>query len=499
MSGKVILVGAGPGDPGLLTLRGREAIMSAEVVVYDRLVGPEILEIIPGGAELINAGKASSRHLIPQEQINRILLEKALEGKNVVRLKGGDPFLFGRGGEELEALLGHGVDFEVVPGVPSAIAAPSYAGIPVTHRDICSSVHIITAHGRANRPPDIKFDALVKAGGTLVFLMGVTALGYICDGLLGAGMRPDMPAAAVESGTLPAQRRIISTLGALAGDAAEKKLGSPAVIIVGEVCSLSDDLCRFEKRPLFGRRIAVTRPRERAGTLSARLRALGADVVDYPCIATVPIEPNGALDAAMGRVSEYEWLVFTSPAGVGAALGRMFARGLDARSLAGVHLAAIGSATARELGKFGLRADYVPEHYSARELGRGLAAIGRGKTLILRAREGSPYLTGALEAAGLAFDDVPVYDTVYESGNADAVRAMLAAGELDAVTFTSASTVRGFVGSLSGADFSGVLGVCIGEQTTQAAEEHGIKTIVAKNATIDELVGIIVEKFSEVR
>ena len=318
MPGKVTLVGAGPGDPGLLTRKGLEALERADVVVYDRLVSPAILALMPEGAVKINVGKEASRHPVPQEQINRILLEQAQQGHNVVRLKGGDPFLFGRGGEELELLAEHRIPFEEVPGITSAIAAPAYGGIPVTHRDCCSSLHIVTGHQRAGKELAIDFEALVRTGGTLVFLMGVSALPTICAGLLDAGMAPDTPAAVVERGTTPAQRRVSASLAGLPRAAEAAAVQSPAVIVVGGVCALADQFDWFDHLPLKGKRVVVTRPRERAGTLSARLRALGADVWEYPCIATVPIPPCPDVDGALERLSGYEWLALTSPAGVDA-------------------------------------------------------------------------------------------------------------------------------------------------------------------------------------
>ena len=275
MPGKVTLVGAGPGDPGLLTRKGLEALQRADVVVYDRLVSPEILALMPEGAQQIDVGKQAARHPVPQEEINRILLEKAQAGHNVVRLKGGDPFLFGRGGEELELLAAHGVAFEEVPGITSAIAAPAYAGIPVTHRDCCSSLHIVTGHQRAGKALDIDFEALVRTKGTLVFLMGVSALGAIVAGLLGAGMDRDTPAAVVERGTTPAQRRIAAPLGELPAAAEAAGVVSPAVIVVGGVCALAEQFDWFDRLPLKGRTVAVTRPKERAGTLPGAGRGPG--------------------------------------------------------------------------------------------------------------------------------------------------------------------------------------------------------------------------------
>ena len=273
MMGQVFLVGAGPGDGGLMTLRGKALLDRADVVVYDALVGDEVLAMIPPAARCINVGKRASRHTRSQEEIDRILLEEALAGHTVVRLKGGDPFLFGRGGEELELLAAHGVPFQVVPGITSAIAVPAYCGIPVTHRDYSPSVHIITAHRRQGRELDLDYEALVRMGGTLVFLMGVGALPALCRGLMEAGMAPDMPAAALHRGTTAGQRRVVATLETL--PEAARDLEAPSVIVVGGVCRLSDPFAWAERRPLFGKRFLVTRPRRRAGTLTARLRELG--------------------------------------------------------------------------------------------------------------------------------------------------------------------------------------------------------------------------------
>ena len=469
MPGKVTLVGAGPGDPGLLTRKGLEALQNAEVVVYDRLVGPAILALMPEQAEQINVGKQASHHPIPQDQINRILLDKALEGKNVVRLKGGDPFLFGRGGEELELLVQHGVPFEEVPGITSAIAAPAYGGIPVTHRDCCSSTR-----------------------GTLVFLMGVTALPNIRAGLLAAGMDPATPAAVVERGTTPAQRRISATLETLGQAAEQARVESPAVIVVGSVCALAEQFDWFDSLPLKGKTVVVTRPKERIGTLSARLRSLGAQVWEYPCIATVPLDPCPALDGAMERLSQYEWLVLTSPAGVDTLWRWLKDHGRDARALGSVRLAAIGPGTDRELGKYGLRADYVPEVYDAAHLGAGLPA--GGNVLILRAEEGSPALTEELARRNIAYDDVATYRTVYENPRSQELREAVEGTEGLLVTFTSASTVKGFVSSVGAdADFSRMAGMCIGAQTAAQARKYGIPVKTAKAATMDALVELIVE------
>lgn len=495
MAGKVTLVGAGPGDPELLTIKGLKALEQAEVIVYDRLVSPALLERVPSAARRINVGKEAGHHSVPQAQINRILLEEALAGRNVVRLKGGDPFIFGRGGEELEALAQAGVEFAEVPGITSAIAAAAYGGIPATHRDYASSLHIVTGHAREGSLPDIDFEALVRTKGTLVFLMGVTALPSIVSGLLNAGMDGSTPAAMVERGTLPGQRRCDATLGTLPERATEMGIRSPALIIVGGVCALAEKLCWFERLPLRGKRILVTRPRERAGTLSARLRALGAEVAAFPCIRTEPLLPCPAMEDALGRVAEYEWLGFTSAAGAEAFWSCLRSMGKDARALGGVKLAAIGPATGNALESHGLTADLIPEVYDAGHMGKALAKAAAGRILLLRAEEGSPALTDALAEAGVAYDDVPVYRTFYDNPRSAELREELEAGGFDFVTFTSASTVKGFVSAVGAdADFGSFVGLCIGKQTASEAEKFGIRVKTADNATIDALVELAMEE-----
>ncbi len=491
--GQVILVGAGPGDPELLTMKGRKAIEAAEVVVYDRLVGQAIFDLIPEDAERIDVGKEASHHTVPQEQINQILLKKALEGKRVVRLKGGDPFLFGRGGEELELLSEHGVPFQEIPGITSAIAAPAYAGIPVTHRDCCSSLHIVTGHQRAGKPLSVNFEALVQAGGTLVFLMGVSALAEICRGLLSAGMEPDMPAAVVERGTTPFQRTVSATLSSLPEAAEAQKVKSPAVIVVGRVCAYAGRFDWFGHLPLKGRTVIVTRPRERAGTLSERLRALGADVVEFPCIETRPLLPCPEMEQAVDNIGQYEWLAFTSPAGVSALMELLERTGRDVRALGAVKLASIGPGTARELRKHGLRADLIPDVYDGAHLGQALCgARPVGRVLLLRAQWGAEALTEALDRGSISYDDIRCYETRYAAPDAEAVRKQLVAGTV--VTFTSASTVTGFVRALGeNTDFSAITAACIGRQTEAAARRFGLHTMTAEKATIDALIQRIVE------
>ena len=487
MMGHVTLVGAGPGDPGLLTLKGKKAIERADVVVFDRLVSPEILALIPPTAKAIDVGKRVNVHPVPQEEINQILLREALGGANVVRLKGGDPFLFGRGGEELELLAQHQVPFQVVPGVTSALAVPAYGGIPVTHRDCCSSLHIVTGHQRAGKALDIDFDALVATRGTLVFLMGVSALPQICEGLLNAGMDPDTPAAIVERGTTPAQRRVSATLATLAQAAQDNQVVSPAISVVGGVCALADSFDWFDALPLKGRTFVVTRPAARKGTLAQGLRELGAKVWEYPCIHTTPITPCPPLTAALERLGDYQWIAFTSPVGVGVFFDALNAQGKDSRALAGVKLAAIGPGTAAALKKYGLTADYVPAVYSAQDLGQGIPATG--KVLLPRAQEGSPLLTQALTQRGIPYEELAVYTTHYDNPRSPELREALEAGQLSYVTFTSASTVKGFVASVGeDAPLGNITGLCIGAQTAQEAQRHGIPVLIAEEATIPGLL-----------
>ena len=490
MAGKVYLIGAGPGDTGLLTCKGREVLAKAEVVVYDALVGSEVLALIPREAERIDAGKRAGNHRLHQWEINQLLLDKALEGKTVVRLKGGDPFLFGRGGEELELLAQHGVPYEIVPGVTSAIAVPAYAGIPVTHRDCCSSVHIITGHRRDGKAGHLPYRALAETGGTLVFLMGVTALPELCAGLLEAGMNPKTPAAIVEKGTTAEQRTVTAPLAELPETAERERVGAPAVIVVGGVCALQPEFFWRERLPLFGCRLVVTRPRARQGTLSKRLRDLGAEVLEVPAIRTEPAEPNEALDRAMDELAVFTWLVFTSPGAVGQFFDRLRNRKQDVRALGGCRLAAIGSGTAAALGQRGLFADLVPEVYDAAHLGETLAAQLRpgDRVLLPRARQGNPVLTELLrQVEGAEITEIPLYDTVYEPAGAIDLAAEFAAHPRTMAVFTSASTVRGF---LTAGGPKNITALCIGPQTAAQAKAAGMEVHVAREATLDALIAL---------
>lgn len=496
MAGKVWLVGAGPSDVGLLTIKGKQVLENAEVVVYDALVGAGILALIPPEAEKINAGKRSSNHILRQEQTNQLLLEKALEGKRVVRLKGGDPFLFGRGGEELELLADHGIAYEVVPGVTSAISVPAYCGIPVTHRDYCSSVHIITGHKRGNAPLDINFRALAETGGTLVFLMGIANLQEICTGLMDAGMAPDMPAAVLQKGASAEQRALVAELATLPRRAQEEQVQMPAIIVVGQVCKLHDRFSWIEKLPLFGARVAVTRPRERAGTLSRRLAELGAQVIEIPTIRTQAIAENSRLQDAFAQLGDYSWLVFTSPTGVGIFMQAMFTAGRDIRCLAGAKFAAIGQGTAAELKKFGILADLIPETYDGAHLGAELAKVlhAGDRVLIPRAKIGTKELTDAIcGIPGVEICDLAVYDTILECPETPDITREFTEHPQTVAVFTSASTVNGFAAAAPTLDCSTVTALCIGRQTADRAASLGMQTFTAEKATIDALVRLVLE------
>ncbi len=493
--GKVWLVGAGPGDPGLLTVKGQNVLDKAEVVIYDRLIGPGILARIPKTAEAIDVGKRSGDHPVPQWRINELLLEKSMEGTRVVRLKGGDPFVFGRGGEELELLAKNQVPFEVVPGITSAVAVPAYSGIPVTHRDCCSSFHVITGHTRKGEGPSIDFAALAALKGTLIFLMGLSSLGAIAEGLLSAGMAADMPAAVLEKGTTARQRRIVSTLGKIQKDAVAAGVESPAIIVVGEVCSLAEQFAWAEKRPLGGVRVLVTRPRENASVLSGKLAELGAEVVEIPGIETAPLEDLAPLRKVLSRLREFHWLVFSSPSGVRFFFEELLAAGMDGRTLAGLKIAAAGAATAAALSVRGIRADLVPEIYDGTHLGRALSGE-TGKLRLLRPETGSPGLPNALRAAGKEFEEVVVYRTGSQKGAVFSLGDLFT-GKQDYALFTSGSAVRGFLEYAGDTDLSKIRALCIGEQTAAVARNAGMQVVVSDSATIDAMIDKLLQLVRE--
>lgn len=493
--GKVWLVGAGPGDIGLFTLKGMEILQNAEVVVYDSLVGQGVLSMVPPKARCINVGKRASRHTMPQEQINQVLLEEAKKGYRVVRLKGGDPFLFGRGGEELELLSKCGIPYEVVPGVTSPLSVPAYNGIPVTHRDYCSSLHIITGHKKAGAAYDIDFEALVRTRGTLVFLMGVSALGDICRELLKAGMSPEMPAAILQKGTTAGQKRIVATVSTLEEEVRRQGIETPAIIVVGKVCKLSEEFGWYEKLPLSGWKVLLTRPRDLISGMAKKLRSQGAEVLELPAIRTEALEDQSRLKAALEEMEAYQWLVFTSPTGVKIFFEQMNAAGKDIRSLGRVKIAAIGKGTESKLKERGLYVNLMPEVFDGDHLGEALAAVITPGTRVLipRASKGNAHLVELLEQAGALVDDVATYDTLYETQTLIDEEKEFSQGTIDCAVFTSASTVKGFVESTRGLDYTKVKAACIGKQTKAAADAYGMETYMAKKATMDSLLELVIE------
>lgn len=491
--GIVYLVGAGPGDPGLLTRRGEALLRQAEVVVYDRLVAPELLELCPASAERVFVGKEGGRHPIPQQEINRLLVEHGRAGRRVVRLKGGDPFVFGRGGEEALALAEAGVPFEIVPGVTSAIAAPAYAGIPVTHRGLASSVAFVTGHEDPTKGESaLDWPALARGADTLVFLMGVEHLEEIVQRLLAAGRPAEQPVALVRWGTTAQQERILATLGTVLAAARERGLKPPAVLVAGEVVRLAEKLSWFERRPLHGRRVLVTRARDQASVLAARLAELGAEPIEFPTIRIEPLADPAPLDAALERLGDFAWVVLTSANGVQAVFARLEAQGRDARAFAGVRVAAIGPATASALSARGLRADFVPRAFTSAAIAAELAPQVRPdeRILLLRADIAPPSLAEELTARGAQVESVAAYRTVPDHGNRQRLEELLAQRAIDMVTFTSASTVRNLVDSLGNtALLEAPLIACIGPVTAAAARSLGLRVDV--EATVHTIDGLL--------
>ena len=502
MSGKVFLVGAGPGDPRLLTVGAMNCLRKADVVVYDHLADESILSYVSPAAERIYVGKQSCKHTMRQEDINVLLADKADEGKTVVRLKGGDPFVFGRGGEEALVLLSRGIPFEVLPGVTSAISVPAYAGIPVTHRGVAVSFAVITGHEDPTKSEShVRWKHLATGVDTLIFLMGVANLPVITKNLIAYGRSADTPAAIIRWGTRPNQETYVTTLGEAAAMAERDGIRPPAIFIVGEVVKLREQLRWFDRadiRPLHGKRILVTRARSQASVLTENLTALGASCIETPVIRIAPpTDDYEALDAAIGELHTYHWLIFTSVNGVEHFFTRLHHAGRDTRALGYAKIAAIGSATANALRSYGIHADLVPEEFRAEALVDALIPIlpSRARILLARAQEARDVLPESLRTHGAMVDVVSAYETVPEREGGEEIAERLMRGEIDFVTFTSSSTVKNLVrqlGNVTPLQHTKI--ACIGPVTAETARSFALEPdIVAENYTIEGLVHAIRE------
>jgi uroporphyrinogen III methyltransferase/synthase len=497
---KVYLIGAGPGDLGLFTLKGKQIMETADVVIYDYLAHPDLLKFCREDAEVLYVGKKGGDHTLPQDQINALIIAKAREGKSVARLKGGDPYVFGRGGEEAEELVEAGIEFEVVPGVTSGVAAAAYAGIPVTHRDHTTSVCFITGHEDPTKEESGHNWAVYgQSNSTLVFYMGVKNLPMIADNLMANGRAPETPVALVRWGTRCDQQSFVSTLKDVAAEAAARGFQAPSIIIVGGVCSLHDKLAWFEKKPLLGKGVVVTRSREQASDLSVLLQENGACVLEFPTISVDPATDDEAVEQAVVALPSYDWAVFTSVNGVKYFWERLDELGLDARVFAGLEVAAIGPATAAALAEKGIKADFVPGKFVAESVVAGLLdrGVAGKRVLIPRAREAREVLPEDLRKAGCRVDVLPVYETRPTQKDAAELRAALDAGRVHYVTFASSSTVDNFFALMPADEMrrhTSVRFACIGPVTAKTLEKYGFSASVQPaDYTIPALVAALAE------
>ena len=502
-TGKVYLVGAGPGDPGLLTLRGKRLIERADVIIYDRLASPRLLAFARPDVEFIYVGKRVGRHVANQDEINSYIVKKASEGKMVVRLKGGDPFIFGRGGEEAQVMAESGIDFEVVPGVTSAIAVPAYAGVPLTHREHTASVAFITGHRRFDtKEAPVQWEGLAKGVGTLVFLMGMTNLSHICGKLMEHGRSPDTPVAVIRWGTTPFHRSVTGTLSNIADIVKEKGFKPPAIIVIGTVVALREQLNWFERLPLLGRRILVTRTRAQSSELVRLLERRGAGCVECPAIEVKPPDDLSGLDAAISKLGTYDWIVFSSPNAVKYFLERVFEKGHDIRVLGNARIACVGASTADCIKGYHLDVDLVPENFRAEGLVEAFSRLDMDsrKVLVPRAAKAREVLPRGLEEMGAEVTVATAYQTVTPELRQDVVE-ILQDEDVDVLTFTSSSTVRNFFKMVPEKLRERILSrakiACIGPVTARTAEEQGLVIdIQPEKSTIKDMVDAIEAYFS---
>lgn len=502
-AGKVYLVGAGPGDPDLISVKGMSCLKKADVIVYDRLLDERLLDVAPPQAERIYVGKAAGEHTKPQDEINQLLVTKAREGKTVVRLKGGDPLVLGRGGEEAESLVHNGIHFEVVPGITSAVAVAAYAGIPVTHRGLASSFAVITGHEDPQKDnPSINWEKLATGVDTLIFLMGMKNLPEIVARLMEYGRPPKTPVAVIREGTQPGQATITGSLENIVAKVSEHRLVPPAVIIVGEVVKLREKLRWFDNRPLFGKRILVTRARRQAGALSQLLTERGAQPIELPAIDIRTVADPGELDRAISNLNHYHWIVFTSVNGVEHFWQRLNKLKQDSRALSSLKISAIGPATAKALEARGIVPDYVPQVYTSQGIIAGLKnqnLFGQ-RFLLPRADIADNGLAQGISRLGASVHEVTAYQTVPAAEAITQAKQRIVSGEVDAITFTSSSTVTNLVAAF-GKELPAISSAkvaCIGPKTAETAARAGLEVdIIAKEQTIPGLVAAMEEYFTK--
>lgn len=503
--GKVYLIGAGPGDPGLITVKGLECVKKADVIIYDYLANERLLEQRRQDAELIYVGKQGGRHTLPQNEINSLIVKWAKQGKIVARLKGGDPFIFGRGGEEAEELVDNGIPFEVVPGVTAATSVPTYAGIPLTHREHTASVAFVTGHEDPDKPESkLHWEKISTGIGTLVFFMGMKNLQNIVDNLMAHGRNPETPVALIQWGTRTDQRVVTGILKNIVASVKEAKLGPPAIIVVGEVVKLREKLNWYESKPLFGKRVVVTRSRDQASVFAELLIDRGATTIEFPTIDVVPPSSWDELDRALSGIETYNWIIFTSANAIRFFMERLRALNKDLRLLKGVNICVVGPKTAEALESYGLKPDLIPSEFKAEGV---LAALGGKKIkgqkfLIPRAKVAREVIPDKLREAGAEVTVATAYENVRPAGDVERVRKLFREKKISTVTFTSSSTVHNFVEILGQKEYKnlmeGVAVACIGPVTAKTAEEFGMKTdVMPKEYTIPALVDAIVEYFKK--
>ena len=502
-TGKVYLIGAGPGDPGLITLKAKECIETADVVVYDYLASPFLLEYARKDADIVYVGKKGGDHTLTQDKINQLLVDTARAGKTVARLKGGDPFVFGRGGEEAQELLADGIAYEVVPGVTSAISAPAYAGIPVTHREHTSFVSFITGHeDPTKKETSMQWDVFAKSNATLVFLMGVKNLGHITSKLMENGKDADTPVALVRWGTTTRQQTVTGTLSTIVDEVKKAGLKSPAIIVVGDVVNLREELAWFDKKPLFGKRIVITRARAQASGLVSKLTQLGAHCLEIPTIKIQPPKETAPLRQSIENIKAYDWLVFTSVNGVKYFFDTLFDMGLDVRALGHLKFACIGPVTKERLADYGIISDILPETYRAESVVDAFAPVDikDKKILLPRAMKARTILPDSLRDMGATVDEVTAYETVLADEDKETLVQLLEDKAIDSVTFTSSSTVSNFVSLLDEDQKNQLLKdvtlASIGPITSDTARELGLNVdIEAQDYTIPGLIDALLNHY----